>query len=846
MKAWGVIMRYHFNAKQKEPESATKLKNEQTYAKEELLLREQRKAMKGHCYESYCHIGKGGDIWNPEALAFLNYKGAKATAGIISPELRERAKLYRINGLFEVLPNNVYQIRGYDSANLTLIRTTESRNNQYGWIVINCLRSKECTYEALKMADAYFRQRQEEKKGEEYCLQGNIKAIILTEEEEACYGGTKAVQYYNQGCKSKSEEAAVQLKEDITIFAAENYGKNCMKNEVSGVNVNARRRSMAYGRLLEYSEYGKVTAGLGQGASDGMVGFMNPTSSFGRSCECFVRGLRLQFQMSKAMPGAYHLYFPDYNVLWMSHFAVPFYRMDGEFHPEWENIWDYYMEAYELFQDAEVLLSVNGWPQWEEGGNDSYETSLQAYLRECASLYKYWHDETLFYANLGYTKEEIADKVGVPESFEKKHICHFTSEERQMYIKAVYCLHFGWYDGNPIHFKSLSKINSANNFCKYLRDDFMEIAIAEYEEGNYQEVAEILEKVLIDNPANEKARYLLADSLEQLGYQADYGALRNAYLNSCYELRNPSSSGKLAAECENREMMSLLSPEMFLEKLSIAYHASQEASSLYFSFDIKFALEQTLYYRVIVTNGCIMYQKEEKAPVILVLELNRKQMYQILSNLGKGNVLRDVLPITENKELNRNIWNLFMHIVDLSEYRGYSVMEENIRGVVISCKNMLVPYYEQVRKAKKTEKMTLHDADLMQWQEEYYRKIVKGTYPEFTNIKGITEEGSFYKYDYYLFLYQCFRYLARYCKDTEENRNVIQCIRILEPYLERFAGETADSDRTVFFNVFDFHQATQEVKKIESIGIVLREDGKITACELVEFLLRGYWFLFEN
>jgi len=36
--------------------------------------------------------------------------------------------------------------------------------------------------------------------------------------------------------------------------------------------------------------------------------------------------------------------------------------------------------------------------------------------------------------------------------------------------------------------------------------------------GNYRWVAEVLEKVVMADPTNQDARYLLADAFEQLGY----------------------------------------------------------------------------------------------------------------------------------------------------------------------------------------------------------------------------------------------------------------------------------------------------------------------------------------
>lgn len=846
MKEWGVkmknySMKYHFNQNPKEPESATRQKNEQAYAKEKILNEEQKNVLKGHCYESYCHIGKGGEVWDPEAYAFLNYRSNKAKSGIISPELKENAKLYRINGLFEVVPGKVYQVRGYDSSNLTLIRTLESKNNQFGWVVINCLQSRECTYEALKLADAYFRQKSEGERLEGYCVQGNIKAIILTEAQEACYGGIKAVLYYNQGCKTKAEEASYQLREDITILAGDNWFSTCMEDAVYDVNVMARKESMAYGMLLEAKENGKVMVGMGQGASNGTKGFLRPGSIFERSCECFVRGLRLQIQVSKFFPGAYHLYFPDYHALWMSHFEIPFYQLNGTYRFDWENIWEYYMEACTLFKDAKVLLQTNGWPHWDEG-----EGHLQKYIKKRASLLKYWHDETILYANMGYTVEEIAQKIGIPKSFDNEFLASGTKEECLMYVKAVYNKHYGWYDGNPVHFARLDRKKHAVNCLKYFRENSLDIALEEYENGNYQEVAEILEMALLAEPSNQKVRYLLADCLEQLGYQASYGALRNAYLSGAYELRNPNGTGKLAADGENRDLISLLTPEMFLEKLSIAYHAESEEENWEFEFYIQFSVEEEQYYRVIVMNGCIMYQKEVEKPLVQLVELNRKQMFQILSNLGKRKCLQEALPVTENKELNQNIRCLFAHMINLSEYRGYAVMEENIRGCVISCKNMLVRYYDKVKKAEKKTEFELEARDMKVWQEEYYPKLVEETYMGFPRMKGLPKNGVFHKYEYFGFLYGCFRYLARYCKDTEDNRKVIRCIQILEPYLERFEGETFDSERTVFFNVFDFHAVMEEVKKMDGLGIACRDDGKITACELTEFLMEGYWYLFEN
>ena len=68
-------------------------------------------------------------------------------------------------------------------------------------------------------------------------------------------------------------------------------------------------------------------------------------------------------------------------------------------------------------------------------------------------------------------------------------------------------------------------------------DAVLEHAQADFEAGEYQWVAEITNGLVFADPSNEAARLLCADALEQLGYQAESGTWRNAYLTAALELR---------------------------------------------------------------------------------------------------------------------------------------------------------------------------------------------------------------------------------------------------------------------------------------------------------------------
>ena len=107
-------------------------------------------------------------------------------------------------------------------------------------------------------------------------------------------------------------------------------------------------------------------------------------------------------------------------------------------------------------------------------------------------------------------------------------------------VKAVYQRYMGWYDPNPVHLDELEPTEYASKLVEYLgdADAVLKMAQADYEKGEYQWVAQITNTLVYADPQNQGARYLCADALEQLGYQAESGAWRNAYLTAAFELRN--------------------------------------------------------------------------------------------------------------------------------------------------------------------------------------------------------------------------------------------------------------------------------------------------------------------
>jgi alkyl sulfatase BDS1-like metallo-beta-lactamase superfamily hydrolase len=63
-------------------------------------------------------------------------------------------------------------------------------------------------------------------------------------------------------------------------------------------------------------------------------------------------------------------------------------------------------------------------------------------------------------------------------------------------------------------------------------------------QGKYLEATEILNKLVFAEPKQPgRAKDLLADTFEQLGYQKESPSVRNSFLQGAYELRNGLPGG---------------------------------------------------------------------------------------------------------------------------------------------------------------------------------------------------------------------------------------------------------------------------------------------------------------
>jgi len=155
-------------------------------------------------------------------------------------------------------------------------------------------------------------------------------------------------------------------------------------------------------------------------------------------------------------------------------------------------------------------------------------------------------------ANQGYTKEEIAERITLPDELGQEFYNRGYYGSVHHNTRAVYVKYLGYFDGNPANLHPLPPAESATRYVAAMggADQVMQIAQNSFDKGDYRWVAELLNHIMMINPEHQPARALLADALEQMGYQAESAPWRNFYLCGALELRHglPAGSDYRATE----------------------------------------------------------------------------------------------------------------------------------------------------------------------------------------------------------------------------------------------------------------------------------------------------------
>ena len=490
--------------------------------------------------------------WDLQSYGNLN----RDAPDTVNPSLWRNTQLNAKAGLFEVC-DGIYQVRGFDMANTTFIRT------DHGWIVFDVLMCKENMKAAKELMENRFGPL-------------DIKAVLYSHSHVDHFGGVEGIITREQVADAKLSLKKQLASGKTLVLAPAGFLKHAISENVYAGIAMARRAQFQYGTVLDKGEKGALSVGIGMGQSTGTVALIAPTYEIGEDVpKLTIDGLEIEFQLTPGTeaPAEMNAYFPKYRALWMAENCTGtlhnLYTLRGAEVRDANDWAKYIIEADQRFCDkTDVVFQSHNWPHWGEEIHD--------YLLNTAAIYKFIHDQTLHYMNQGYTSTEVAAMLALPEKLEKVWYTRPYYGTLAHNAKAVYQKYLGWYDANPVNLNPLPPSDTAKKLVEYLgsTDAVLRKAQKDFEKGDYQWVAQITKELVFADPSNQKARNLCADALEQLGYQAESGAWRNAYLMGAAELRKGNLSGLARTANGLGSAMKEMTVDMLLDYISILTDAN--------------------------------------------------------------------------------------------------------------------------------------------------------------------------------------------------------------------------------------------------------------------------------
>lgn len=508
---------------------------------------------------------EGRSAWDFAATEFLEGPCPET----VNRSLWRQAQLCARAGLYEVT-DGVYQIRGFDLSNMTLIE------GKTGVIVVDPLISAETAAAGLAL---YRRVRGDRP----------VTGVLFTHSHIDHFGGVDGV-----------------LAPDSTapILAPEGFMREAVAENVYAGTAMLRRGAYYSGMNLERGPHGLVGMGLGFSSSGGSVGLRTPTVSIQRTGqEQSVDGVAFVFQMTPGTeaPSEMNFLLPDHRALCMAENATHnlhnILTLRGALVRD-AHVWSHYLgEALTLFGDrADVLFASHHWPTWGA-------ENLRGFLAEQRDLYGYLHDQTVRLMNQGFVGSEIAEMIELPPALERAWHARGYYGSVSHNVKAVYQRYLGWYSGHPADLWEHPPVESAKRYaaCFGGADAMAEHARKYADDGDLRFAAQLLKHAVFAEPDNQKAKALLAEVFERLAFGSECATWRNCYLVAAQELRGGVKPTLISSSGLN----SALSVPQLLDSIAIRVNGPK-AWNAGMVTDWHFT-DLGEHYRVTLSNGVLTY-----------------------------------------------------------------------------------------------------------------------------------------------------------------------------------------------------------------------------------------------
>lgn len=533
---------YQFSAETKSATNFTKSKNDAVYKQLDFANKTDfENANKGFL----APLINNGDIDGIIDITAMNFMQKNDSPSTVNPSLWRHAQLVNRGGLYKV-SDHIYQVRGQDLTNLTIIETNTG-------IVL---------YDVEYSSDSFMRSIELYEK-----VRGNkpLKGVIVSHSHADHFGGFGGI--YASGLATAEDFTSGK----VPFLVPEGFVQESVSENVMAGNIMARRAGYQYGNVLKPGATGSITAALGPVLANGKSTLPLPNKTITKDGEkVTIDGVDFIFYLTPGAeaPAEMIMYIPQWKALSMAeevnHLQHNIYTLRGAQTRD-ASQWASYINAAiaRWGNDVQVQFGPHTWPVWDN-------KNVIEYLKDQRDAYQAIYNTAIRYANYGYRPDDIAENAKLPKKVFNKWDNRPYYGNTHNNLKSTYIKNLGWFSGNAAELAEYPDAPRGERYVKALggAQKVIELSVQSYNDGDYRFTVDLLNNIVAYDSSNKKANYLMADALEQLGYQEETALYRNLYLSAAHELRiGGSVPNKLSTT--SAEVIAALPPEMLISYISM-------------------------------------------------------------------------------------------------------------------------------------------------------------------------------------------------------------------------------------------------------------------------------------
>ncbi|MFT4079298.1 alkyl sulfatase dimerization domain-containing protein [Rhodomicrobium sp.] len=307
----------------------------------------------------------------------------------------------------------------------------------------------------------------------------------------------------------------------VQIIASENFVKNLI-NDVGVVGNILTQRTAYAGGYVPHGPAGAVHFGIGPTFGAGPISFFMPTVTVpsDRPLKTTISGVNFEIFPAYGDAGddEVDVWLPDFKHVHGSE------TVQGETFPNLYTLrGTSYRDVEEWMQGVDALLqyaknadtySGSHMRAWK--GNDFIVDRIRNYR----DAIQYVHDQSIYWMNLGYKRDQLAEKVILPEPFASDPWLQEYYGTVAHSVRNIYDGYLGWWEGDATQLARPGFIELSKQYVRVMggRDAVLEEGRKSIDARNYGWAAEVLTHLTRADPTDMQARNLKAKALREWAY----------------------------------------------------------------------------------------------------------------------------------------------------------------------------------------------------------------------------------------------------------------------------------------------------------------------------------------